>query len=1431
MRRISAGSGYYVIRAIAGWWMALVSTGFAAESEEPAFSLQSGDVVALLGGENLIRAQRAGHLESWLTLTFAQDGATPRFRDLAWEGDTVSVQSTIQERWREEKYGRWPEQLREVGANVVIAQYGKLESLAGPEGLPEFVEAYVRLIEQWRRRTERIVLVSPIAFEAFGSSLLPDADHRNRDLARYVKATAELARERDLPFVDLFEITSAYARTGNRLTANGLHVLPEKQREWTRLFVRAASLDASGFDVAEPESFSFLREAVVEKHRLWYRYWRPANWKCLFGDDGRRVFGQASGGYPSFREEWSRYPALIERAEKRIAQLAAGAAPEAAIAVAPALTGWSNIRGAASSLEDALDRFRTLDGLEVNLFASEREKLVNPLAMRWDADGNLYVACSTAYPQPEPGEAPNDYVVVLRDDDGDGTADRHQIFAEGLNIPTGLEIAPEGLYVGQGTELLLLRDTDGDGRADERRVVLSGFGNGDTHQTSNSFVWSPGGELWWCQGDGIESRVETPWGVSRLFQAGVFRFRPERLELAGLLDDFMGPGNPWGVAFDDWGQALVIDGAGGVSFLTPAMIPSSHRLRLPTIGRPGGYCGIDVVSGPQFPESLQGDFLIGDYKPNAVGRFSLRRDGAGYEVVWEDPILVSSDERFRPVDVKVGADGAVYVCDWFNSVICHQDDSYRHPDRDKAHGRIWRVAVTGANHRRSPRLSQVGIDRLVPQLGSRDRWLRERSKRELVRRDRNSAVAGLEAWTRSLSPDSEFSRLQALMTFESLETVNRSLLRECLGADDPRIRAYAARLAGRWSDRLEEPLKLLEDAVRDSDPLVRLEAVLACGNIPGAESVVVAARALALPTDRWIDYAFTQAVRHLEPHWLPALIAGRLDFGDRHRELLGVVKTARSRNIADAVAELARDREGRMDPQSRNIARQTLATIGDDEQLAWLLRSVATPKSSAREDRLPVLEALFRAEHERPQGEVDRYFATLLHQGTEQERSAAMRLAGQWRLAAYYSEILEVAGDPEAATGLRLAALRCLPELATPKNRTSLSKRLLTLIRESGTDAGEVAAAALEGLAKLDVAEAARVAVERFGSGDSVREDAAWFDIFLARDGGSQALAAVLESAGISRERARVLLNVLVARGRSDPGLTRVLRGAAGTTVEEIPYSEAYVRQLADEINRWGDPEAGELVFRSSAANCYTCHQIAGVGGELGPDLSAAGTSIPLERLIEEVVWPTRQVKEGYALIQIATTSGELIQGYERTERDRRNELVLETFGFRERVDIPEDRIRSRTEIGSIMPPTTAEQLTRAQLRDLIRFLAALGSPGPFAARDRGFVRHWEASADPAGDDWSVVYGRVAGHLDLSEAMAAVESDRFVWLRTQLAPRADQGRNLEIKGGQPLKIWLDGEIVPSGPIVRIPPGERELLLRIDTRQRKANRLTVRWVRF
>ncbi len=712
LRSLRSPCSLYRFAAVIAAFAVLAETSPAEE-----FRLAEDDVVVFLGGTNMLRMQQAGYLEAQIARSFPNVRA--KYRDLAWEGDTVFRQGTVIDRWRKQAHfgdlkglGSLADQLDRLNANVVIVQFGQTESLADSAGVDPFVNAYNDLLDAITADGRRIALISPIAFEAPADPLIPDLSRRNEDLAHYVAAIEKIAEQRKLIFVDLFK------HSQGRLTNNGMHVRDDAQPRLAREIAKQLEITAVEDEALEP-----LRRAIVEKHRLWYDYWRPANWKLLYGDDARRQFTR---GQVSFREEWQQLVPLIESADKRIWRIAAGKNDPG-----PERPRPETLHGDESAdIEAELAAFTVADGMQVNLFASEEHGLTSPLAIRWDPAGRMYVTVTTTYPHVRPGDLPNDKIIVLEDGNADGRADHSTVFAEGLNIPTGLEWGDGGVYVGQNTELLFLKDTSGDGKADTRRVVLSGFGNGDSHQTINSFVWSPGGELYFGQGDGCESRVETPWGVSSLYQAGFFRLRPRRLQLHPLLDDFMGPGNPWGVAFDRWGQIFSIDGAGGVTFLSPGQVPVSHRRRLRTIGQPGGYCGIGYLEGRSLPAEMQGDFAVGDFKANRVKRFTVESEGAGYKLYWKQPLLHSRHRNFRPVDVKMGPDGAIYIVDWYNPITCHQDDAFRDPRRDKAHGRIWRVSSKGSEDRVDVRpgdLSKAPIEDVINALASPEQFTRYQS--------------------------------------------------------------------------------------------------------------------------------------------------------------------------------------------------------------------------------------------------------------------------------------------------------------------------------------------------------------------------------------------------------------------------------------------------------------------------------------------------------------------------------------------------------------------------------------------------------------------------------------------------------------------------------------------------------------------------------
>lgn len=1259
----------------------------------PPLVLGEGEVVVLTGGTDMVHLQRAGYLETILTDAFAD--VRPTFRDLSWEADTVFRQGSALERWREDGFGDWDAQLQRVGTSVVIAQYGKPESMTGVEGLESFESAYSGLIDGFLKHADQVVIVSPTPFEKPVGEFLPDLERHNRSLATYVRATKRIAAERGLLFVDLF----SDAEPG--LTENGMHLKEESLRHVSETIAQRL-----GFEIPSWDRLATLHAAVVEKQRLWFDYWRPANWKLLYGDDSTRRFTRSSHGYLSFREEWQQLVGLIEKAEERVWTVANGGPDPGHRRPEPeALFGHP-----AADIEAELASFTVPDGMEVNLFASEADGLTNPLAIRWDTAGRAYVTVTTTYPHVIPGDVPNDKIIVLEDADRDGVAESSAVFTEGLNIPTAMELGDGGVYVGQSGEVLFLKDTDGDGRADTRRVLLSGFGTGDTHQTVSSFAWSPGGELYMGQGDGIESRVETPWGSADLYQSGFFRLRPRLLQMHPLLYDFMGPGNPWGVAFGEWGQMFSVDGAGGVTHLSLGQIPTTNRRRLGTIGEPGGYAGIGYLDGRHLPPEYRGQFAIGDYQANRVKRFSVAASGSGVALKWEEPLIHSSHRNFRPIDVKVGPDGAVYVVDWYNPIICHQDDEYRDPTRDKAHGRIWRIASASAPLVKAPTLLDAPLDDVVAALEAPERWTRYQAKRELTRRDTETVAAALGTWVASLDPEgAEYERhlYEAVGAYATIEVPAPAVLAKLLEAKEPGGRAFASRIVGRWHDRLEDPLALLARRVEDDDAQVRMEAVAAAAAIPQPESITVVARAVDRPMDDSMEYVFAQAIQHLKPHWEAAHERGDLEFAEP-AHLAEVRGRAGGRERIADLRSVALSYH--LDEDTRLNAIENLLAVGGKEEIEEFVlmpdRYVSGGKYDA-EGHARILATAVRATrsgslepHDQPWG-----LAKMMEHPSLELRANAAILAGAWRAREAEESLLAMARDESLPTFVRAAAFGALASLGAEGGEELLSAYA------DAPHAPGLRVSAIEALVVLDSRAAAKSAVGLFGEPGLDNATATRALVaFLNREGGVPALTAAIEAGGLGHDAAKSLLRSFYASGRSDNVLLAALSTASGAGSLELDYDAGLVKSLAEVAAERGDAERGAVLFVDFG--CEACHQVGERGGVVGPSLTAVGTTLSAERIIEETLWPNRQIKEGFTALEITTRDSMIHQGYKRWTQESAvsGDLVIQDLATGELVTIKAEDIEEVRETGSPMPTGLTSLLSQAQLLDLFKYVTTLGT-------------------------------------------------------------------------------------------------------------------------
>ena len=643
-----------------------------------------------------------------------------------------------------------------------------------------------------------------------------------------------------------------------------------------------------------------------------------------------------------------------------------GGGNDTVTAVEPNRGGDMNLE--AQDPDVAQSHLTVADGYEINLFASEQDfPIGNPVAMAVDGKGRVWVSTMPTYPQYYPGKPPEDKLVILEDTDGDGRADRHTVFADGLHLAAGFELGDGGVYVAQQPNLVFLQDTDGDDVADTRDVVLHGFGTEDSHHAISAFTWGPGGALYFQEGTFHHSQVETPWGTVRVENAAVFRYEPTTEKLGVLVSYRFA--NPWGHCFDQWGQNFIADASGGANYFAAAFSgrvehPNKHpRMKefTPTKVRPTSGC--EIVNSSQFPDEAQGNFLLN----NTIGFHGIKQhriidDGSGFTAQEVEPLLQSSDINFRPVDLQFGADGALYVIDWFNPLIGHMQYSLRDPRRDTSHGRVWRITYKGRPLVQPRDVTVLSIEELLDSLKSEERRLRYRARRELRERDPSRVEEALREWVADLDgteANFEHHLLEALWLFQSLDVVEPSLLERLLATPDYRARAAATRLLRYWHDRLDRPLALLQRLVRDDHPRVRLEAVVALSFMEGARAAELALDARRRETDYYLDYALTETIATLGPAWKPLLSSGEPFAEDNPEGQRFAIESVSPEELArfkpsGPILQVLIDRGQRNEVRS---ALQKIADLNDTEPTEELVSAIQRAQESESEN-LDTLVAL-----------------------------------------------------------------------------------------------------------------------------------------------------------------------------------------------------------------------------------------------------------------------------------------------------------------------------------------------------------------------------------------------------------------------------------------------------------------------------------------
>ncbi len=853
------------------------------EAAQARLQLKKGDHIAYIGNTMADRMQHHAWLETYIHALHPQHDLT--FRNLGFPGDELKTRN------RSDNFGSPDQWLGKVKADVIFCFFGYNEALRGEKELPRFKKDMSELIDQMRsqkyngKSSPRLVFFSPIAHENLHSRHLPDGTENNKKLKLYTDAMREICTQKKVLFVDLFEPTKKlYAKAKQPLTMNGIHLLDSGNDAVARVIVQELFVPSNN-QLRGHHYIAKLRRAVLDKNYHWFSRYRVVDGYNVYGGRSKLAWFNQSNADVMMRE-MEIFDVKTANRDKRIWAVARGSdlkvtdnnLPEE-LEVKPNKIG--PLEGGAFpylGAEEAISKMTIHKGMEVNLFASEEEfpRLVNPVQMAVDTDSRLWVSVWQSYPHWNPVETPKDALLIFPDEDRDGKADQCIIFADGLNSITGFEFWGGGVLVAAPPEIWFLKDTDGDNKADFKLRMLQGVSSADTHHSANAMLIGPDGWLYWSRGIFNTANFETPTKTFRSGASGVHRFNPRTFEFEFHFP--IGP-NPHGDVFDQWGFQFANDGTSGTgSYVNIGKgIGNKHWFKKRV--RPVAATGI--LSSSHFPDELQGNFLI----CNTIGflgvlQHEVKYNGADITATEIEPILYSDDPNFRPSDLEIGGDGALYVADWHNALIGHMQHNMRDPNRDHTHGRIYRVTYKGRDLVEPAKMKGKPIAEVCRNFYAKENSTRYRARLELTGRNEKEIIEQVGKFASRLDvnkPDDAQALLECLWVFEEQRLPNEKILVELTHAAEPRVRAAAIRTLGHWGTEINSWAKLLLAASKDESALVRAEAVKAAVSFDSVEAAHVIFEVAFRPLDpelkTVLDYAKSRI--NLEHHLNQVINSGK----------------------------------------------------------------------------------------------------------------------------------------------------------------------------------------------------------------------------------------------------------------------------------------------------------------------------------------------------------------------------------------------------------------------------------------------------------------------------------------------------------------------------------------------------------------------------
>ena len=957
-------------------------------------------------------------------------------------------------------------------------------------------------------------------------------------------------------------------------------------------------------------------------------------------------------------------------------------------------------------------------GFEAQLVAAEPD-VHKPMNLAFDDLGRLWVTSSLEYPFPAPpGQTGRDQVLIFSDFGPDGRARKREVFAEGLNIPIGLlPLSPTEALVHSIPNIWRLTDTNGDGKADKKEKVYEQYGQRDTHGMTNAFTWGFDGWIYACHGFNNDSTIKAADGSTISLSSGnTYRMRADGSHVERHTN---GQVNPFGIAQDEWGNLFTSDchskpiyqllkGAYYPSFgkphdgmgFGPDMIKHDHYST--------GIAGIAIDTGSQFPPEYRGRAWIGNVVTNRINHDRFQRTGGTIEALELPDFLVSKDPWFRPVDIKFGPDGALYVADFYNRIIGHYEVSLQHPGRDRERGRIWRIVYKGDKAQpidtktATKDWTKAPVAELIKALSHPNMVIRVKATNQLAARGGEEAVAPLSAIIAKPVGD-EAAKRHAMWALHRLGKLTPAQLAALAQEPDATVRSHAMRILADRPHGYDGWQSLVFAGLKDTDGLVRRNAAEALGQGPKANQVgpLLAALADCPQADTHQRHVIRMAIRdHLKNADILADVAKKQWSVPQYDALADCALGASTPQAAVYVTDYLT--HGRPNPPRPEEFAQFVARFGTDANLDTLVAWARKAENNDQQIGLARAMTQGRQASGKPVLKSQREWTSQLVRGLinsdktliGSRMTAVTDLAATMGLTDLAGPIAEVGTNKNRADNVRVAALESVAKLNRPKARGILAELLADA---SQPPAMQDQAAGI--LGRMGQPEADKVLVEKIATAPARLQQAIAVAL-VQRPEGAEALLAAVEG-GKASARLLKIRPVEVKLGQTN---LRDRQNRVAKALNGIPEGDDRIAKLIADRRTYvqshkGDATAGEAIFTK---NCATCHQIGGKGARVGPQLDGVGVR-GVERLVEDILDPNRNVDQAFRSTTIATKEGQVLTGL--LLRDEGAVLVLADAQGRD-VRVPKGEVAEQTVNPlSPMPANWGDALKLEELANLLAWL------------------------------------------------------------------------------------------------------------------------------